>query len=214
VGKRISAVAVLLATSFLGSLLALVLIGRNPLVGPSSTMARTETLRPDVDGSPVSVLDASLAGSPTASSVPSTASQVVGSQTAGDPGPAEGRYRNGPVSADGAEDEPGPPPASESAPPLEEDDALAKTTSEASEPGPGNGKAKGHDKAKHGDDAVADGSSGSYSRAPISTSGWASSSLSSSPPAYPLAPATATRFFVICMNIRHPACISQSLFAR
>ena len=47
-------------------------------------------------------------------------------------------------------------------------------------------------------------------RAPISTSGWPRSRRSSSPPAYPLAPATATLVFMvhdytkICMNMRLP----------
>ena len=42
--------------------------------------------------------------------------------------------------------------------------------------------------------------------APISTSGWPSSRRSSSPPAYPLAPATATRFLVMCMTIQTSVC--------
>jgi hypothetical protein len=48
-GKRASAVAVLLATSFFGSLLALVLVGRNPFVRPSTDLARTESLVQGVD---------------------------------------------------------------------------------------------------------------------------------------------------------------------
>ena len=43
-------------------------------------------------------------------------------------------------------------------------------------------------------------------RAPISTAGWPSSRRSSSPPAYPLAPATATRVLVMCMII-HGSCM-------
>ena len=41
--------------------------------------------------------------------------------------------------------------------------------------------------------------------APISTPGWPSSRRSTSPPAYPLAPATATRFVVMCMTIQWTA---------
>jgi hypothetical protein len=54
-GKRASAVAVLLSTSFLGSLLALVLVGRNPLVGPTGEPARTESLSQEVEGRPMTV---------------------------------------------------------------------------------------------------------------------------------------------------------------
>ena len=48
-------------------------------------------------------------------------------------------------------------------------------------------------------------------RAPISTSGWPSSRRSSSPPAYPLAPATATRELVMCMTIQITACSSYGI---
>lgn len=156
-GKRVSAVAVLLATSFLGSLLALVLVGRNPLVGPSSDLARTESLREGFDGSPVTVPGSP---SPSTSSSASSEPQAVEDAVQSDSGPFETTFLRAPGSAAQPSAEGAASGTVELTEPAEEDGVVAKTTSEANDDvHKENGKASGHDKAKDGsaeEDAAAD----------------------------------------------------------
>ena len=122
VGKRVSAVAVLLATSFLGSLLALVLVGRNPLVGSSSDLVTTESLRRGVDGSLVSVEGSPESASPASSSGDGSVVTPEGDAVldAIEVGAAEGEYRRGPSGPGG---DAASVAAPQEAPPAEEDTA-------------------------------------------------------------------------------------------
>ena len=145
-GKRASAVAVLLATSFFGSLLALVLVGRNPLVGPSTDLARTESLVQGVEGSPVTMPSPSLSpfgspapGAPEAASLPTAEVQPAPrTETDRDAGEPPGQEEGGEAVA------PAPPPAPEPVP-AAGDGVVSKVAPGSSEPAPGKvtGKAKG-----------------------------------------------------------------------
>lgn len=126
-GKRASAVAFLLATSFLGSLLALVLVGRNPLVGPPIDLATPESLAQDVRARgmtvpPTSFPPAVLAPAISEAAVPRDAEVAPPGSAETDP-PAPDR-----MGAGGGEDEavdvapPVPEPA-----PTGEDDVVVST---------------------------------------------------------------------------------------
>ena len=127
--KRASVVAVLLATSFLGSLLALVLLGRNPLVGPSPSGARTGPLRQEIEGSPL------IVPSPDSSSAiqdtPEPDADVVPATSVPD---AQTGYRGGPPEPAAGEEavEPAPPPAPE--PPAGEEISVSKTAANGAGP--------------------------------------------------------------------------------
>ena len=125
-GKRASAVAVLLATSFLGSLMALVLVGRNPLVRPSSDVARTESLRRGFEGSPVTV--PALASPGATSSVTEAVEEAVLSST--DVRPAEASYRPGSEAAAEEVTDAVPTPTPEAEPATEGEDVVAKAADE------------------------------------------------------------------------------------
>ena len=129
-GKRVSAVAILLATSFLGSLLALVLVGRNPLVGPSSDQVRTESLRRGLEGSPVTV----KGGEPSsASSTITEAAEAVEAavNTGIDVRPVGAAYRPGPQGV--GVDVGGEATTSDAPPSAEEGGVVAKTSDAAEE---------------------------------------------------------------------------------
>jgi hypothetical protein len=126
-GKRASAVAFLLATSFLGSLLALVLVGRNPLVGPPTDLATPESLAQEVRGRAMMVPPASLSPAvlaPDASeAAPPRASEVARPGSAETDPPAPDR-----TGAGGDEDEAvdAAPPVPEPAPTAEDDVVVSK----------------------------------------------------------------------------------------
>ena len=146
-GKRASAVAVLLATSFFGSLLALVLVGRNPLVGPSTERARTESLVQGVEGRPLTV--PSPFPSPSESPAPDGAPEAAFPPTAEVPSapPAETDREAGEPPEQEEEGEavaPASPPAPEPVPTPDEV-VVSKDAPGSSEPAPDKvtGKAKG-----------------------------------------------------------------------
>ena len=123
-GKRVSAVAALLAISFLGSLLALVLVGRNPLVGPSSDQVRTESLRQGLVGSPVTVNgDAPSSASSTITEAAEAVEAAV--NTGIDVRPVEAAYRPG---SRGVGDDGGGEATTDAPPSAEEGGVVAKTT--------------------------------------------------------------------------------------
>jgi hypothetical protein len=147
-GKRASAVAVLLATSFFGSLLALVLVGRNPQLGPSTDVDRTESLVQGVEGRRVTVprSSPSLSGS-TGQDGPDAAFRPAAEVAPAAPADAD-RDSGEPPRQDeeGEAVDPAPPPAPEPAP-AADDGAVSKVAPESE---PATGKATDKAKGKKG----------------------------------------------------------------
>ena len=145
-GKRASAVAVLLATSFFGSLLALVLVGRNPQLGPSTDVDRTESLVQGVEGRRVTVprSSPSLSGS-TGQDGPDAAFRPAAEVA---PSADADRDSGEPPRQDeeGEAVDPAPPPAPEPAP-AADDGAVSKVAPESE---PATGKATDKAKGKKG----------------------------------------------------------------
>jgi hypothetical protein len=145
-GKRASAVAVLLATSFFGSLLALVLVGRNPQLGPSTDVARTESLVQGVEGRRVTVprSSPSLSGStaPDGSDAAFRPAAEVAPSADADRDSGEPPRQD----EEGEAVDPAPPPAPEPAP-TADDGAVSKVAPESE---PATGKATDKAKGKKG----------------------------------------------------------------
>ena len=145
-GKRASAVAVLLATSFFGSLLALVLVGRNPQLGPSTDVARTESLVQGVEGRRVTVprSSPSLSGStaPDGSDAAFRPAAEVAPSADADRDSGEPPRQD----EEGEAVDPAPPPAPEPAP-AADDGAVSKVAPESE---PATGKATDKAKGKKG----------------------------------------------------------------
>ncbi len=109
-GKRISIVAVLLATSFLGSLLALVLLGRNPLVGSSPDASAGGPLRHGIEGSPVTM--ARRVHTPSTAAEPEAAAEAPETAVL-PPGDVEATYGPGQVGEEAVGPLPPPDPVAQ-----------------------------------------------------------------------------------------------------